>query len=435
MQKHLKKPLTLRWMASVLILLCLYLPACRHADQSLDSTCDTEAVTENLTETTTNTTFVSTTTTKTTVEEHPSTTESASDYENNTTTSATTATDSTTVKPTETQTTAMTTTIATAAAKFLHLTVDEGWIIYQPSSWGYRYGPSIIIDDDGTINIWFASPGKTKVEWDWIRYRNSTDGGQTWSNEVVALKPTEGSEDAFSVCDPGVIKIGDYYYIGYTSTMNSAGLDNNIYLARSTSPTGPYEKWDGSGWGGDPKPIVAYDGTEGTFGAGEPSFVLMDNTIYMYYSWLDTVSYTRVATAPADDPNWPAQLTFQQQIEREDATEDSWDVKYIDDYHMFIATSIVNRMQEDSAVVVRQSTDGIHFTVVQYLQDNISEYSHNGGISARDNGHIRLSDANFYCYAYGSSGSWGSWSTLMNPITISLTDKADTSKTGTNRVY
>ncbi|HWV64975.1 hypothetical protein [Chitinophaga sp.] len=73
--------------------------------------------------------------------------------------------------------------------------------------------------------------------WDQIAYRHSTDEGNTWTTDSMVLKPTEGTRDQLSVCDPGVIKSGSYYYIGYTSTENTAGVFNHAYVARSLSPT------------------------------------------------------------------------------------------------------------------------------------------------------------------------------------------------------
>jgi hypothetical protein len=82
--------------------------------------------------------------------------------------------------------------------------------------------------------------------WDQASYQRSTDEGKTWSKEVMSLKPTYGSRDALSCCDPGVAKWGGYYYIGYTSTESSAGVNNHVYIGRSKSQKGPWEKWNGS---------------------------------------------------------------------------------------------------------------------------------------------------------------------------------------------
>ena len=164
-------------------------------------------------------------------------------------------------------------TISAAAdiSQYLDVTIlDDGVDIYSPfrRQGGYRYGPSIIVNTDGSIDVWFSSMG-AKGEWDWITYRHSSNGGVTWTSEKKALCPTSGSADFYSTCDPGVVKVGDYYYIGYTSTTNAAGLANNVFVARSKKTDGPYEKWNGSGWGGNPRPIVSYDGNITAYGAGE----------------------------------------------------------------------------------------------------------------------------------------------------------------------
>lgn len=113
----------------------------------------------------------------------------------------------------------------------------------------YRYGPSMILDEEGTLHMWTSSPGRFKTQWDWIRYRSSDNGGTSWSDETIALTPTPGTDDAWSVCDPGAVKIGEYYYIGYTSCYNVYGRDNNVFVARSKNVYGPFnEKWNGQGW-------------------------------------------------------------------------------------------------------------------------------------------------------------------------------------------
>ena len=129
---------------------------------------------------------------------------------------------------------------------------DEGTEVYMPrdtQTWGYRYGPTIQCND-GIAEAWFASPGDC-FEADWFTYRRSVDGGKTWSDEKVVMAPTPDSMDWFSVCDPAIFKYGDYYYMGYTSTVfaDGGGVGNNGFVGRSKSPTGPFEKWTGDGWG------------------------------------------------------------------------------------------------------------------------------------------------------------------------------------------
>ena len=61
---------------------------------------------------------------------------------------------------------------------------DKGYDIYrlpEDQDWGYRYGVTYLYEEDGqTVHAYFACVG-TGGEWDWISYRRSTDGGNTWS--------------------------------------------------------------------------------------------------------------------------------------------------------------------------------------------------------------------------------------------------------------
>ena len=312
--------------------------------------------------------------------------------------------------------------------KFIKVSAsDIGKDIYQTTEgvdFGYRYGPSLIYNADGSIDAFFAAPGRLD-EWDWITYRHSPDGGENWTNEIKVLAPTPDSPDFYSCCDPGVIEIGDYYYIGYTSTVNKDGLDNNVFVARSSRPEGPYEKWNGNGWGGKPEPIIDYDGNPTTFGAGEPSFVLLNDVLYIYYTWRDgALNQTRVATADPSDENWPETMQYQGvAITHISGASDSADVKYIEDYGKFIAVNTIDRFTDESSVGIYMSNDGLDFVPSYSLKTNIAAGCHNSGISSRPDGHIQLEDKVFLAYAYGNA--WGFWNTRMHEVNISLIDSED----------
>ena len=178
---------------------------------------------------------------------------------------------------------------------------DEGFDIFRPVSFngsgGYRYGPSMILNSDSSLDVWCASNGPGDFI-DIVNYRRWTPDFKKCTKEVTALTPTAGSYDCGEVpctCDPGVIKFGGWYYIGYTTKW--------ICVARSRSPQGPFlEKWTGDGWGADSSPIISYNGTAGYFGAGESSFVVVDDTLYIYYTWCDENGMaTRMATADGAD--------------------------------------------------------------------------------------------------------------------------------------
>ncbi len=331
----------------------------------------------------------------------------------------------------------------------LEINAQLGWAIFTPSGpcidpengSEYRYGPSIIINDDDSIDVWFSSPGEhideVKTEFDWIRYNRSTDGGITWLYDweddpsSVVMVPSPGSNDRYSCCDPGVIKFGGYYYIAYTSG-SAIGKCNDVFVARSTSPTGPFDKWNGSGWGGDnPQPCIYGDYNELTdWGASEPSFVVKNDTLYIYYEW--TERGTLIATAPTNDPNWPANITDHKPPAFAPAIpkvlgEDSRDVKYIDDLGLFVAVAVGNRFSNDSYMHVWKSVDGFSFIEADKILVNIEDQAHNVGISGTCEGHINLNHDNFIGYGYGPhqiDGEPACWSTYWNPVTISASSSA-----------
>ena len=260
-------------------------------------------------------------------------------------------------------------------------------------------------------------------------YRHSPDGGETWTAEKAVLKPTPDSTDFYSCCDPGVVKVGDYYYLGYTSTTNIDGVDNNVFVARSKNPDGPFEKWNGNGWGGRPEPIVDYTGDVTAFGAGEPSFIVKGDKLYIYYTWKDVnINQTRVAVADATDENWPATMEYKGVAidYRDYMSADSADVKYVEDFGKFIAINTIQRFTTNSFIGCFVSDDGITFNESCVVKENISHCCHNAGISSRPNGHIRTQDGVYLAYAYGDI--WAHWSTRMNKVDLSLADAPDYSE-------
>ena len=316
----------------------------------------------------------------------------------------------------------------------------------------YRYGPSLMLSEDGGIDAWFASPGDGKKEYDWITYRHSDDGGKTWGDEKVVLSPTPNTADFKSVCDPDVFYYNGYYYMGYTATVNKEGLCNNVFLARSHNPDGPYEKWDGNGWEGEPVPIVYFTGVDIAWGVGEPSFVVVDDKLYVYntldsfsdkYGW---VRATEVRTADLTDPLWPADLKYEGiSVYRNDCTDkndytyadsDSWDVAYLDDSHKFVALTTNRRFKDDSCLLYYESDDGINFERVSELNTDVYSGCHNCGLMSDPQGHIGKNDKKLIGYAYAGSGEskWGVWATRFVPVKIDYTDEPDREEDGSENL-
>jgi hypothetical protein len=298
----------------------------------------------------------------------------------------------------------------------------QGWQIYPGG--GYRYGPSILVHPDKSIDMFTCSPGENGA-WDFIRHRHSADGGHTWTPDIVAIQPTPGSRDALSTCDPGAVMINGYYYVGYGSTENPMGTANQVYLARSKSPDGPYEKWSGSGWGNAPQPIVTYSGDPTKYGAGEPSLVLVGKKLYVYSTNNgDDGEFTDCATvddATVDD--WPSKLVSHGHViaRRVNGNEDSTDVKYVDALQKFVGVATYARFSVNSTVGVYQSTDGITFEPVPFRGARVQAGAHNIGLSGDESGHLPPSIPAFIAYAYWPVGSsWGDWPTWMDPVSFEM---------------
>lgn len=318
-------------------------------------------------------------------------------------------------------------TASSSQTSHIGVTSSAGWDIFTPNpalAMDYRYGPSFIVNGDGSIDMWACSQGSTtnNYPWDFLRYRRSTDGGHTWTADQTVNLPTVGSRDALSTCDPGVVKFGGYYYIGYDSTSNRGGVNNQLYIARSVNPDGPFEKWNGSGWGGspqNPQPFISYNGSPMVYGAGGLSFVVNGTTLYMYYTWVDNnMNQTRVATASTTDPNWPANLTFHGVALNHAPGEDHADVKYVDELGKFVALTTSPWAQANSYLNVYSSTDGYTFKKDYQLNGDPVAYASNSGLSGDASGHIKPGDFKFLSYAVGSTSDFH-WSTRLSPISFS----------------
>lgn len=317
--------------------------------------------------------------------------------------------------------------VAMSVTYNIEVDVGAGKTIFDTQGdYQYRYGPTMMYDDKGLLHAWFSAPGTGNGAWDNLTYQSSADNGKTWSNEIISVKPNPDSEDRLSTCDPGAFKLGDYYYIGYTSTINEEGLYNNVYLARSKDPAGPWEKWNGEGWSDQPKAILYYGNNTLGYGIGEPSFVVYNDKIYIYYTyigWLDNgqkVRQTRLAIADAAGENWPSTIKKTGPVIFKEESQDSSDVKYIDKYKLFMAVTTYDRMGSSSVVKILTSPDGINFKeVLLNANNNTKKWLHNIGVTGTTSGHFDPDMVNYIGYAYGVKGvSFGKWNTDINPITI-----------------
>lgn len=325
---------------------------------------------------------------------------------------------------------------------------NEGSNIYTPPEsvqYSYRYGPAILIDGN-RIDIWASAPplvsNGVRYGNDSIEYTRSMDGGKTWTDWKVVLYPTLDSEDKWSTCDPGAFKYGDYYYVGYTGSPefrtdpSKEKAVNNLFIARAKNPEGPYEKWNGSGWGGKPYAITRYSGNG--VGCSMPAFTVKDDRLYMYY--VDQTKYDQdwnsygnisVSVFPLKDPNWPGK-----QISNDRCKNEPEEVKYCPETGKFIGFQLLNGWDYDSYVSVMESKDGINFEKTTTFRSNFPHYAHNIGVSGNTLGQLDLSITNYIGAAYTPTGDeawWGHWHTRLAPLYIKTESPATTAKPTTTK--
>jgi hypothetical protein len=157
----------------------------------------------------------------------------------------------------------------------------------------YAYAPSMILKD-GVYHVFFCSGGKLFPAWDYIRYVKSTDGGQTWSDPVDMLRATAFNGNDLAACDPSVVFFQGFYYMYYGSanTTGSNSFQTVVQVARSTAIDGPYLTYTQRGtWEDLPddpqviiKPLVTRSHAPTGYGAGQPSVVVLNGKLLMWYN-------------------------------------------------------------------------------------------------------------------------------------------------------
>ena len=301
-----------------------------------------------------------------------------------------------------------------------------------PGCWGAGIGENMTVWHNGTelsgtqafrTKAQYTSPADVGYSAQ-IRYytASSVTNDLTWSEDnIVAVAPTNKKADSYYAKDPAVVKAGDYYYMVYTgSTTVVETTDNELFVARSATPDGKnWEKWNGTGWGGDPAAIVSANLTaeETFFGVGEASLIVKDGQIYLYYTYNDQaidVYDIHLATASASDPNWPAALSDKGKvIDRNKFAANSvsgCDVKYVDELNCFQAIHGVNVNEVNTYLAIWQSTDGITgWEQIGIVTDNTRVRLKYPRVVGNDQGHV-TSAVHLLTYQYGiSRSSWRTW--------------------------
>jgi hypothetical protein len=165
--------------------------------------------------------------------------------------------------------------------------------IDNPLTVQYAYAPSIVLKDN-VYHAFFCSGGDIVPAWDYIRYVESTDGGQTWSTPVDKLHATALNGMDLSACDPSVVYFQGFYYMFYGSAITTSPnvFQTVIQVARSTDLTGPFltytqrRTWEDTP--DDPqvivRPLVTRTQQPSGYGAGQPSVVALNGKLLMWYT-------------------------------------------------------------------------------------------------------------------------------------------------------
>ncbi len=153
----------------------------------------------------------------------------------------------------------------------------------------YNYCPSTFIED-GKRYVYYCTNRDEGNITDYVGFRSaqySEDTGWNWSDMEIVLGPTEGTFDQRHTCDPSVTK-GKFIYndetynylMAYLGSIQSDNNGNEIGIAVSKTPEGPWIKCD------EINPLIPYDRENAIWGTGQASLVNIDGEgdILMFYS-------------------------------------------------------------------------------------------------------------------------------------------------------
>ncbi len=300
-------------------------------------------------------------------------------------------------------------------------TVPEGMSFYKNGSqlnWvphtRIQYHSLLEYGFSGQIKYFTAASTAIKTEW-------------SEQPDDPAVAPTTDGADAYYAKCASIVKAGNYYYMAYQgSTTYEETKDNCVFIARATTKDATdWEKWNGSGWGDEPVAVIDLQLPEENvyFGAGEPSLVVKDGTIYLYYTYAMTETQldTYLYTADAADENWPANMSDKGMVMDRSAfattAMDGTSVVYSEEANCFIGIHCVNNNNVNSYFAVWQSIDGITgWAHVGTVYNNTRVRARYPRFVTNEEGHVTAAGAHFISYQYGESSS--KWQTFMSPYTF-----------------
>lgn len=183
----------------------------------------------------------------------------------------------------------------------------------------YNYCPSVMQEEDGTRHIYYCTNTVAGNVTDYIGYRVGTlqsNGTYHWSNESIVLSPTSAQWDSRHTCDPNVIK-GEFsynshtysYLMAYLGCVTNDNSHNEIGLAVSDYPAGPFTKVDSL------NPFKHFTGTSGydgwEWGYGQASMISINKqgqVLFTYTVGEKNGTYVNVEKWNFSNLNSPSQI-------------------------------------------------------------------------------------------------------------------------------
>ncbi len=257
----------------------------------------------------------------------------------------------------------------------------------------YAYGPSIILKDD-VYHVFFCSGGNIFPAFDYVRYVKSTDGGKTWTAPVDML---HGNTE-LGACDPSVVYYQGFYYMFFGSAYYTApNLTQTITeVARSQNIDGPYLTYTERGtWEDTPsdakviiKPLVFRDTNPTGYGAGQPTVVVRNGKLLMWYTDdsenPEFYASTKFMLESADPVTW----TPSPDKRINSTPQDSVDVKYDAKLNQFVMTHIEAPFEQGASLSRSYSSDGLTWSSPQIVisPTDFPGYTNNVGVAGDEVG-------------------------------------------------
>jgi len=262
---------------------------------------------------------------------------------------------------------------------------------------GYAYAPSIIQDGD-YYHMFYCSTGNgTDTLWDYVRHSVSRDG-VVWSKPNIVITPShlDAVNGERCACDPSVVKFGGQWYLYYGGNHSKSG--GEIYVAKSNSLWGGFAKLSKRGtWENnppDPKPIISPTiANSNTYGAGQPSAVVINGTIHIWYT--DNSAYNpseggrRHHTSSTDGTNFTAGTEITVMGAKKPFEADNGEVKWSPKLNKYLMFDMNSYYGPGPQLGMLTSVDGLDWTAPQSL-GVMPDYSFNIGVSGDALGWVDL---------------------------------------------